>query len=144
MTNETGTIVLDTPEQINAWVLMSRISQCHLHMKGIKVPGLLKWLRANVPDCANARTVKAAYCGLLDYCDQFGVSAPGGEQCNYQLLMTPTALNGLYFDMGIVPDLDASVPENVKTAYGEGRVVILRTMDDVRDRDTSIQMVMGE
>ena len=131
---------LDTPEQINAWVLISRISQCHLHMDGLKVPGLLKWLKANIPDCADARTVKAAYPRLLDYCDSLGIEAPGGERCNYQVLIT--VFQGLYLDAGIVgsiADIEAN-PDWVK-AYAEGRMVILRTMDAVRDRDPNVQMV---
>lgn len=139
-------ITLDTPEQINAWVLLSRISQCHIHISdtGLKVPGLAKWLKANVPDVTTETTVKAMYPRLLDYCDTFGVQAPGGEQCNYQVLITPTALHGLYFDMGIVgsmSDIEAN-PEWVK-AYGEDRVVIMRTMDECRERDRTIQMVKG-
>lgn len=134
-------IVLDTPEQINAWVLLSRISQCHLHMGGYPVKGLLKWLKNNVPDCAKDRTVKDAYPHLLDYCDQFGVSAPGGERCNYQVLVT--RFQGLYLDCGIFATMqDIEAEENIVKAYGEGRVVILRTMDDVRDRDPNIQMVL--
>ncbi len=132
-------------EQVNAWVLLSRISQCHLHMKGLKVPGLLKWLRANVPDCANARTVKAAYCGLLDYCDEFGLSAPGGEQCNYNVLLTPNVMHGLYFDQGIVGTMAEIEANDVWVeAYGEDRLVIMRTMDDVREADTANVMVKGE
>ena len=136
------TIALTTPEQINAWVLLSRISQCHLHMAGVKVPGLLKWLKANVPDCANDRTVKAAYPHLLDFCDQFEVSAPGGERCNYQVLLTPSVFNGLYFDQGIVSSMTEVEANSVWVgAYRQGRLVILRTMDDVREPDTSITMV---
>lgn len=137
-----SSFALDTPQQINAWVLLSRISQCHLHMSGLRVPGLLKWLKANVPDCATARTVKAAYPRLLDYCDQFGIEAPGGERCNYQVLITPTALNGLYFDFGVVDSLE-TIKENPTwvDAYSDGRMVILRTMENVRDRNPRIQMV---
>lgn len=135
MTNQT--IALTTPVQINAWVLLSRISQAHLHMKGYKVPGLLKWLRANVPDCANARTVKAAYCGLLDYCDQFNLSAPGGEQCNYQVLLQHPISHSLYLDQGVLSTM-ANVAENFGNAYAAGRVVILRTMDAVREPNNTM------
>lgn len=132
---------LDTPEQINAWVLLSRISQCHLHMDGLKVNGLLKWLKANVPDCADCHTVKAAYPRLLDYCDQFNLSAPGGERCNYQVLIT--VFSGLYLDYGVFRTLaDIEANEQFSKAYREGRMVVLRTMDSVRDRDPKVQMVM--
>lgn len=135
------TIVLDKPEQINAWVLLSRISQCHLHMKGLAVKGLHKWLVANVPDCADTHTVKQAYPRLLDYCDQFGITAPGGEQCQYQVLIKAL---GLYHDQGIFASMaDIEADENIVARYAEGRVVILRTMDAVRDRDPKIQMVMA-
>lgn len=135
-------IVLDTPQQINAWVLLSRISQCHLHMAGYKVKGLLKWLQSNVPDCENARTIKAAYPRLLDFCDTFGVSAPGGEQCNYQVLMTGGPLTGLYLDQGIVSTMDdIETNGTFVQAYSEGRLVIIRTMDEPRGPDRKIQMV---
>lgn len=137
-------ITLDTPEQINAWVLLSRISQCHLHLKGYKVNGLAAWLKRNVPDITTERTVKAMYPRLLDYCDTFGISAPGGEQCNYQILMTGGPLTGLYLDQGIVSSL-AEVEANPTwaKAYGEDRLVIMRTMDEPRERDRTIQMVKG-
>lgn len=135
---------LDTPEQLNAWVLLSRISQCHLHMGGLKVPGLHKWLKANIPDCAGTRTIKQAYPRLLDYCDQFDITAPGGERCNYQVLMTGGPLMGLYLDQGIVASLsDIEANPTWANAYTENRLVILRTMDDVRDRDPNVQMVKG-
>jgi hypothetical protein len=135
-------ISLDTPEQINAWVLLSRISQCHLHMKGLKVNGLAAWMKRNIPDITNERTVKQMYPRLLDFCDAHGVQAPGGEQCNYQVLMTGGPLTGLYLDQGIVSsmsDIEAN-PTWVK-AYGEERLVIIRTMDAPRERDRGIQMV---
>jgi hypothetical protein len=138
-------ISLDTPEQINAWVLLSRISQCHIHMNTtMKVPGLASWMKANVPDVTNERTVKDMYPRLLDYCDTLGVQAPGGEQCNYQILMTGGPLTGLYFDYGIVDSMTEveANPTWVK-AYAENRLVIMRTMEPVRDRDRTIQMVRG-
>jgi hypothetical protein len=142
MTNET--IVLDTPEQINAWVLASRISQCHLHMAGLQVKGLAGWLKRNIPDCNGLRTVKEMYPRLLDYCDTFGVYAPGGERCNYQVLWTPKgAGRGLYFDQGVVATVeDIEANENWAEAYNDQRLVILRTMDPVRSADTTVRMVM--
>lgn len=134
------TIVLDKPEQINAWVLMSRISQCHIHMQGYPVKGLHKWLVKNVPDAAGTRTVKDAYPRLLDYCDTFGVTAPGGERCHYQVLVKTL---GLYHDRGVFASMaDIEANDAIVARYAEGRVVILRTMGAVRDRDPKIQMVM--
>lgn len=139
------TICLDTPEQINAWVLISRVSQCTLHLKGYPVKGLLKWLTKNVPDCADARTIKQAYPRLLDYCDSMGVNTDrvsATYPVRYQILVTPTALNSLYFDYGIVPNLtDVEFVSKWGKAYDEGRMVIIRTLDDCRDRDRNIQMV---
>lgn len=134
------TTVLDTPPQANAWVLLSRISQCHIHMAGYPVKGLTKWLTKNIPDCAGLRTVKACYPRLLDYCDQFSISAPGGERCNYQVLVS--VLGGLYLDQGIVDSIaDIEANDVWVRAYDEGRLTILRTMDPVRDRDPKVQMV---
>ena len=134
-------ISLDTPEQINAWVLLSRIGQCRLHMKGMTVPGLASWMKKNIPDVTTERTVKAMYPRLLDYCDEVGVGTMDDDLCNYQVLLTPSALNGLYFDMGIVNSIsDIEANPTFVEAYNDGRLVITRTMDDVRDRDRSIQM----
>lgn len=133
-------IVLDTPEQINAWVLLSRISQCHLHMKGLKVPGLAKWLKANVPDITTERTVRDMYPRLLDYCDTLGISAPGDEMCNYQVLIRGRN-DEIYLDYGIYPNLDV-VAEEYGDDYRQDLVIIMRTMEVVRPPDQNICMVM--
>lgn len=138
------TIILDTPEQINAWVLASRISQAHLHMDGLKVPGLAKWIKANVPDVTTERTVRDMYPRLLDFCDLYNVSAPGGERCNYQVLMTPEGpFSGLYFDCGIFASIEDITAPVVLDAYKDNRVVVLRTMEEPRDEDISIRMVLA-
>lgn len=135
-------IVLDTPEQINAWIWLSRLHQCELHMKGYTHPGLFTWLRRNVPDLTTERTVKAAYPRLLDHMDTLGVlPAEHEEKCNYQILLTPSALDGLYFDFGVVGSLsDIEANADFVAAYGEGRLVIIRTAENVRDRNPKIQM----
>lgn len=134
---------LDTPEQINAWVILSRISQAHLHMKGYTVKGLASWLKRNVPECENLRTVKQMYPRLLDYAGEFGIEAPGGEQCNYQVLRTPKAvLNGLYFDAGVVSSIEEVEANDLWAEdYADDRLVIIRTMDEPREADRAIQMV---
>lgn len=139
------TITLDTPEQINAWILLSRVHQAELHMKGYSVKGLLKWLQANIPDCANDRTVKDAYPHLLDYAGEFGgVLDNHKELCNYQLLVAKMGHN-LYFDFGIFDSIDdiQSIP-NMQRAYDAGRVIILRTMKDVRGPDRKVMMEVNE
>lgn len=136
------TTSLDTPEQINAWVILSRVHQAELHMKGLKVPGLLKWLKANIPDCANATSVKNAYPALLDYADAEGVLGNHKELCNYQVLATP-AKGSVYFDQGIFDSIeDIQNAPGMKAVYDDGRVVILRTMKDVRGPDKKVRMTM--
>lgn len=39
------TIALDTPDQISMWVLLSRRAQCHLQIKGLSTPGLIKSMK---------------------------------------------------------------------------------------------------
>lgn len=51
-------IVLDTPEQISMWVLLSRRSQLHLHAKGLRFPGLFASLKRD--GLSNKRTAKGA------------------------------------------------------------------------------------
>lgn len=43
-------IILDTPEQISAWVLLSRRSQVQMHLKGYKVKGILSALKRDFGD----------------------------------------------------------------------------------------------
>jgi hypothetical protein len=143
------TIVIDTPAGINAWILMSRVSQCHLHMKGMKVPGLAKWMKNNIPDVTTERTVKDMYPRLLDYCQSVGVefSEDGNgihEECNYQVLLTAHTyhpLFGLYMDQGVYNKM-SDVAAVWSDEHAQGRVVIVRTMEDVRGKDSSIRMQM--
>ena len=127
---------------INAWIMLSRVSQCHLHMDGLTVKGLATWLKKNIPSeflDGSERTVKQLYPRLLDWCDELGLDRGHiKDRCNYQILVS--VLGGLYLDQGIVATLD-EIGEKWGEAYQQGRVVITRTMDAVRDRDPDIQMV---
>lgn len=144
MTNET-TIVLNTPEQITAWIWLSRKHQCRLHMEGYTVPHLFTWLKRNVPDITTERTVKDAYPRLLDYLDTIGIDTSDDTLCNYQILMTPSGgFSGLYFDRGIVGSLsEVEANPDFVNAYADGRLVIMRTMAETREPDKTIRMMMN-
>lgn len=47
------TIMLDTPAQISAWVILSRRHQVQLHLKGLKVKGILSALKRDFGDHGN-------------------------------------------------------------------------------------------
>lgn len=134
------TIALNTPEQIQGWVWASRVSQCHLHLKGIKVPGLAAWLKANVPECANLRTVEQMYPRLLDHCDEIGHPWNQSTMNRFQVLVTAPVLYPLYIDEGVYETLD-DISEKYGPAYAQGRVIIIRTMEKMRDRDPDKNMI---
>lgn len=127
-------IVLDTPEQINMWVLLSRRAQLKLQIKGIKTPGIIKWCKDNIgPECT---TAKKALLRVNEV-----IAENGGPYDNDQhvLVAMSTDDSGLYADAGIHPNMAAieAIPEFVK-AYGEGRLHLMLTNDDVRDSNRQV------
>lgn len=132
------TIVLDTPEQINAWVLMSRVSQVSLHLKGHKVKGLAAWLKMNVPAeyCSGKeRTVKDFTIPLLDWCDDENVPTDrvGSliEGINYLVVCSGSPGSNLYYDQGIYETMDEAWADWY-AEYMQGCVHVFRTWDAVR------------
>lgn len=121
--------VLDTPEQINMWVLLSRRSQLKLQMKGISVPGIVKWCRANVPGAEKARTAKACVVPL-----EYMIAAAGGPQDFSIVNVHVMRKRGDYFaDLGIHPDM-VSLEANpaMVEAYNKGQLEIVYTLEEPR------------
>lgn len=125
------TIALDTPDQIAAWVLLSRRSQLKLQMKGLKTPGLVKWIRENVPGAENARTAKACVLPVETACANAGIE-PDWSQVRAQAMRHMG--RGVYLDLGVFENFDAMPEEWFKMAQ-DGSIVVQLTTDEVRERN---------
>lgn len=64
-------IVLDKPEQISAWYILSMHSRCKMQMRGLKSPGLIRVL--NERGFTNKKTAKGAKADLERIMDQHGI-----------------------------------------------------------------------
>lgn len=129
------TIALTTPDQINMWVLLSRRAQLKLQAKGLPTKGLVKWCRENIEGCEKARTWKDCVVPV-----EYAISAKGGPS-DYSLVNVHVMLNrgGLFMDRGIFNDMSEveANPDFVK-AYGDGRLELVLTMEDVRNANGEI------
>lgn len=114
------TIILDTPEQINMWVLLSRRAQLWLQGKGLKTPGLFKWLSEN--GISASRKWDVALVDLNDYIGE--MNGPEDDRMNYRLFLGFNAE-----PVGVFPSLEA-----IERFYYEGNsgpYIINRTLDPV-------------
>jgi hypothetical protein len=124
-------ITLDTPEQINMWVLLSRRHQVQLHLKGLKVKNLVKWGKLNFPD-ANIRTAKDMIVPI-----EYAISQAGGN-VDYRLVnvhvLSRTKNPTVFQDMGIYENMAAveALPGLVNL-YSKGALEIVLTLDAPRD-----------
>lgn len=121
------TIVLDTPKQINMWVLLSRRGQIKMHLKGYTQPGLAKCLKAMYPE-VGGRMVKD-----FVVANEFAIGE-GGAEIDYSIVNVHVMMNrgGLFFDRGIYSDMDeASTPEHAEL-YAKGRLEIVLTLEEPR------------
>lgn len=122
------TISLDTPEQINMWVLLSRRHQIQLHLKGLKVKGLVACLKREFPE-VNGRTAKDFIVPV-----EFAISEGGGE-VDYKLVNVHVMLKrgGLFFDRGIFASMDeAGTPEN-RELFAKGLIEAVLVLDEPRE-----------
>lgn len=128
-------IMLDTPEQISMWVLLSRRSQLKLQLKGLKTLGLIKWCKANIEGCEKARTAKDCIVPV-----EYAIATAGGPQ-DFSIVNVHVMLErgGVFFDRGIFPDMDA-VEANPKfvDAYNSGRLEIVYTLDEPREANNEM------
>lgn len=127
---------LDTPEEINMWVLLSRRAQVKMHMRGMEVPGLMSWIRSNIEGAESIRTVREGIVPL-----EYAIVSAGGPQdftfVNVHVMVE--TMQGIYKDMGIVADMGAveTNPDWV-TYYQQGRLELVYTLDDVRPANDEI------
>jgi hypothetical protein len=128
---------LDTPEQKNMWVLLSRRHQIQLQLKGLKTPGLVKWCKANIPGAEKARTAKDCIVPV-----EYAISQAGGE-VDYGLVNVQVLVKrmGLLFDAGIFSDIFVveMVPAFIRD-YQEGRLEIVLTLDEPRKATNEIMV----
>ena len=115
------TTMLNTPEQINAWVLLSRRSQLHLHLQGVKVPGIVKWCKANIPaEYAPMNTAKQCLVAFNDWVGDEGLLKED-QWCSYKLLIGPK--RGVYIVADIFPDMAAVEAEYYSNWNGQPYVI---------------------
>jgi hypothetical protein len=122
--------ILDTPEQINMWVLLSRRAQLKLQMKGIKTPGIVKWCRKNVPGAETARTARDCIVPL-----EYLIAENGGPQ-DFSIVNVHVMLHrgGVFLDRGIYSDMsEVEANSAFVEAYAKGRLEIVYTLDEPRD-----------
>lgn len=133
-----ATIALDTPEQIGMWVLLSRRHQIQLHLKGMKVPGLVKWVKANLETHGlSIRTVRDCIVPV-----EYAIAQAGGE-IDYNLVNVHVLVRrlGMLFDQGIYSNLDEveAIPRLVE-AYVDGELEIVVTLDEPRPATNEIMV----
>lgn len=71
------TIALDTPEQINMWVLLSRRAQLKMHLAGYPVKGLVAWCKRNLVTGENGKPIRTAKDAVVPL--EYLISQHGGE-----------------------------------------------------------------
>jgi hypothetical protein len=123
------TIVLDTPAQINMWVLLSRRHQIKLHLKGYPHPGLVKWCKANIEGCESARTVKDCVVPV-----EYAIAAGNGPQ-DFSFVNVHVMLNvdDVFYDQGIYPDMTTvETHAPFVQEYSAGNLELVFTMEDIR------------
>lgn len=129
------TISLDTPQQINMWVLLSRRHQIQLQLKGMRTPGLVKWCKANIEGCENARTAKACVVPV-----EYAISQAGGD-VDYRLVNVQVLVRrmGMFFDRGIFSDItEVEADTNLVAEYTKGNLEIVLTLEPPRASNNEI------
>ncbi len=125
------TIVLDTPEQINMWVLLSRRSQLKMHLAGFKVTNIVKACRRDVPGCEDARTALDCVVPV-----NYAISE-GGSEIDYSMVNVHVLVDnedGTYVDNGIYSDMSGVEADPGFTAlYAVGRLELILTLEEPRE-----------
>jgi hypothetical protein len=128
-------VMLDRPEQIHMWVLLSRRSQLQLHEKGLKTPGLFKWLKDNLG--ITTRNARKARQELNDLIGELG--GPEDPDTNFNVLIEAAFFPGKYLDDGIYPTME-EVESQYRAAFAgrADQIVIMRTLDEPRDPNGNV------
>jgi hypothetical protein len=71
------TIALDTPEQINMWVLLSRRAQLKMHLAGYPVKGLVAWCKRNLDMTEGGKPIRTAKDAVVPL--EYLISQHGGQ-----------------------------------------------------------------
>jgi hypothetical protein len=130
-------ITLDTPEQITAWVLISRRHQIALQMNGLKTPGLVKWCRENVPGAEQARTVRDCIVPV-----EYALSELGAEVSDnlVNVHIMERVNSGAFIDRGVYSDPEEAV--NTHPVFMEmqakGNLEVVLTLDEPRPQNGKI------
>jgi hypothetical protein len=132
--------VLDTPEAINMWVLLSRRAQLKLWMNGMsrpaderkmyQTPGLVKWCKANIEGAENARTARDCIVPV-----EYAIASAGGPQ-DFSLVNVHVMrkAGGLFHDRGIYADMsEVEANPTFVSLYERGLLEIVYTLDEPRE-----------
>jgi hypothetical protein len=132
------TIALTTPDEIGMWVLLSRRHQVQLHLKGIKVPGIVKWCKDNLGTGEGGKAIRTAKDAIVPI--EYAISEAGGK-VDYRLVNVQVMVKamGLFHDQGIFSDMSEveDNPDMVK-AYQDGRLEIVLTTKDTRPANREV------
>lgn len=129
------TTVLDTPEQIQMWVLLSRRAQLKLQAKGLPTKGLIKWCKANIEGCESARTWRDCVVPV-----ESAIAMAGGPQ-DYSIVNVHVMVKrgGLFIDRGIFADMaEVEARPDFVNLYNEGSLEIVYTLDEPRAANNEI------
>lgn len=132
------TIALTTPEEIGMWVLLSRRHQVQLHLKGMKVPGIVKWCKANLGTAEGGKPIRTAKDAIVPI--EYAISEAGGD-VDYRLVNVHVMVNGggLFHDCGIFPNMEAVERQSdMVKAYQEGSLEIVLTTQEPRERNGEV------
>lgn len=133
------TISLNTPEQINHWVLLSRRQQVQLHLKGLKVKGIMAALKRDIPGCENITRVSQAVLPIEE-----AISFAGGE-ADFNLVNVHVCRKheqGVLSDRGIFATMaEVEADEKFVKMYNAGVLEIMLTDKPVREKTNDIYVV---
>lgn len=121
-------IVLDTPEEIDMWLMLSRRHQVQMHLKGYKVKGITTALKREFGDQGSR---------VKDYVVpiESAIAMAGGE-ADYNLVNVHVMLNrgGVFHDRGIFSNM-SEVEANATLVqwYMKGLLEIVYTLDEPRE-----------
>lgn len=126
-------IILDTPKEINMWVLLSRRHQVQLHLKGVKVPGIVKWVKENLGQGYHHPIRTARDCIVPV---EYAISQAGGE-VDYSLvnvhIMAHTNNPHVFQDYGVYGSpADINPDSQIACLYAAGKIEVVLTLDEPR------------
>lgn len=128
-------IILDTPEQISMWVLLSRRHQIKMHLAGYPVKGLAAALRRELGD--HGRYVRDYIVPV-----EFAISEAGGEidYSRVNVHVMQCTMPGIFHDRGVFASMDdAGTPEN-RALFAKGALEVVLTLEEPREPNSQVYM----